>query len=266
MKASGGYEKKFANFLLTEKIEVAIVNAKRVRDFANAMGMNAKNDRIDALMIRHYAQVACTKDKLHTREPQSQAEQRIEPLLRRRNQLVGQRAIEKQHLESAINDDVINSIEKTINYLNAEIKEIESKIKIDIDGDKDLKKSMDRLTEVKGIGEVTAFTLLSQLPELGNVSNKEITALVGLAPYCKDSGNKKGRRIISGGRSLVRSVLYMATLSAIQFNKPIKAFYQRLIASGKPKKLALTACMRKFLVILNSITKKECEWNPEFVK
>ncbi len=101
---------------------------------------------------------------------------------------------------------------------------------------------------------------------MGNVSNKEITALVGLAPYSKDSGNKKGRRIISGGRSLVRSVLYMATLSAVRFNKPIAIFYQRLVASGKPKKLALTACMRKLLVILNSITKKECEWNPEFVK
>lgn len=266
MEASGGYEKKFANFLLAEKIEVAIVNAKRVRDFANAMGMNAKNDRIDALMIRHYAQVAYAKDKLHTREPQSEAEQQIEPLLRRRNQLVGQRAIEKQHLETAINEAVINSIEKNIHYLDAEIKDIESKIKTDINGDKNLKKDMERLLEVKGIGDVAAFTLLSQLPELGTVSNKEITALVGLAPYSKDSGNKKGRRIISGGRSLVRSVLYMTILSAIQFNKPIKAFYQRLVASGKPKKLALTACMRKLLVILNSITKKECDWNPEFVK
>jgi transposase len=266
MEASGGYEKKFANFLLTEKIEVAIINAKRVRDFANAMGMNAKNDRIDALIIRHYAQVAYAKDKLRTREPQSEAEQHIEPLLRRRNQLVGQRAIEKQHLETAINEAVIHSIEKNINYLDTEIKDIESKIKIDIDGDKNLKKEMKRLVDVKGIGDVTAFTLLSQLPELGNVSNKEITALVGLAPYSKDSGNKKGRRIISGGRSLVRSVLYMATLSAIQFNEPIKAFYQRLVASGKPKKLALTACMRKLLVILNSITKKECDWNPEIVK
>lgn len=266
MEASGGYEKKFANFLLTQKIEVAIVNAKRVRDFANAMGINAKNDRIDALMIRHYAQVAYTKDKLRTREPQSEAEQHIEPLLRRRNQLVSQRAIEKQHLETAINKDVINSIEKNIDYLDSEIKDIESKIKTDIDGDKNLKKNMERLLDVKGIGEVAAFTLLSQLPELGNVSNKEITALVGLAPYSKDSGNKKGRRIISGGRSLVRSVLYMATLSAVRFNKPIAIFYQRLVASGKPKKLALTACMRKLLVILNSITKKECEWNPEFVK
>ncbi len=130
MEASGGYEKKFANFLLTQKIEVAIVNAKRVRDFANAMGINAKNDRIDALMIRHYAQVAYTKDKLRTREPQSEAEQHIEPLLRRRNQLVSQRAIEKQHLETAINKDVISSIEKNINYLDSEIKDIESKIKI----------------------------------------------------------------------------------------------------------------------------------------
>ena len=266
MEASGGYERRFADFLIREKIQFAIINAKRVRNFAQAMGQLAKTDKIDAKIIRQYAQIAYTNDSLHVRNPKTELEQSLESLLRRRNQLVQQRSIEKQHLETAIHSDVISSIEQNIDHLDNQIKAIETKIKSQIDGDDDLKKNMDRLIEVEGIGEITAFTLISQLPELGQLSNKEIAALIGLAPYCKESGNKIGRRIISGGRLLVRNTLYMATLSAVRFNKKIKTFYQRLVASGKPKKLALTACMRKLLVILNSITKKECDWNPEFVK
>ena len=123
---------------------------------------------------------------------------------------------------------------------------------------------MERLLGVKGIGEVSALVLITQLPELGKLSNKEIAALVGVVPYCKDSGKKTGQRCIFGGRAIVRSTLYMATLSAVRFNKPIKVFYDRLIANGKRKKVALTACMRKLVVILNSITKKETEWDPDF--
>ncbi len=266
MEASGGYEKSFAEFLLNEKIAVAVIHAKRVRDFAKSMGIYAKNDRIDAIMILQYAQIAYAKGNLHTLELRSEAGQAISPLSRRRSQLVNQRAIEKQHLESATNAEVISSIEKVIAYLDTEITDIENKIAAKINADNDLKKNKDRLFEVNGIGEVTASAIIAELPELGQVSNKEIAAIVGVAPYAKDSGNKSGQRVVSGGRALVRSILYMATLSAIRFNKPIKAFYERLLAKGKPKKLALVACMRKLLIILNSITKKECDWNPDFVK
>jgi transposase len=137
---------------------------------------------------------------------------------------------------------------------------LECKIKADSDNDDGLKKKLHNLQTIKGIGGTSAITLLAQLPELGKVSNKEIAALAGLAPYSKDSGKKTGRRVIFGGRALVRATLYMAVLSAVRFNKPIKAFYQRLITSGKPQKVALTACMRKLLVILNAMTKNGSQW------
>lgn len=266
MEATGGYEKAFVSFLLTQQINVAVVNAKRVRDFANAMGEYAKNDSIDAQMIRQYAESAHQRNRLQLREPRSVVEERLNALLKRRQQVVGQRAIEKQHLESAGNKDAVRSIKRIIKLLDAEVDKIEALIQQDIDNDEGLKEKMSRLTAVKGIGDVAGFALISQLPELGKVSNKEIAALAGLAPYSKDSGKKSGQRVIFGGRSLVRSVLYMAALSAVRFNKPIKAFYERLIANGKCKKVALTACMRKLLVVLNSISKKEADWNPDFVK
>lgn len=264
MEATGGYEKAFTSFLLTHEIKVAVVNAKRVRDYANGMGAYAKNDRIDAKMIHEYAEAAHAKNRLKLREPRAVVEQRIEALLKRRHQLVEQRAIEKQHLEAACNKDAVRSIKRTIKYLSGEIDKVEAKIKQDIDNDDGLKEKMERLLGVKGIGEVSALALISQLPELGKLSNKKIAALAGVVPYNKDSGNKIGLRHIFGGRAIVRSTLYMATLSAVRFNKAIKIFYERLLANGKPKKVALTACMRKLLVILNSITKKEIEWDPDF--
>jgi transposase len=197
MEATGGYEKPLVSFLLTENIKVAVVNAKRVRDFANAMGAYAKNDRIDAHMIRYYAETAYPKGRLPLREPRSEVK-------------------------------------------------------------------VARLLTVNGIGIVNAMTLMSLLPELGNVSNKEIATLVGVAPYSKDSGKKTGKRTIFGGRALIRSTLYMAILSAKRHNKPINTFCQRLIASDKPLKVAFTACMRKLLVTLNSIVKHQSTWNPDF--
>jgi transposase len=265
MEATGGYEKRFVSFLLSKKIKVAVVNAKRVRDFANAMGAYAKNDTIDAQMIRQYAQVSYQRGRLTLREPRSVVEQRLDAMLKRRHQLVSQCAIEKQHLESAYDKQSVRSIKRMIKQFESEIQKVEALIQEDIDNDTGLQEKMKRLSAAKGIGTITAFTLVSQLPELGKVSNKEIAALVGLAPYSKDSGKKTGRRVISGGRSLVRSALYMVMLSAVRFNKPINAFYERLIASGKCKKVAITACMRKLLVILNSITKKQVDWNPDYL-
>jgi transposase len=264
MEATGGYEKAFVSFLLAKEIKVAVVNAKRVRDFAKSMGAYAKSDRIDADMIRYYAQTVYAKGRLQLREPRSVVEQRIEALLKRRHQLVEQKTIEQQHLESAGDKVAVRSIKRIIKLLDGEIAGIEAKMISDINDDEELKQKMNRLLTVKGIGMVSAVTLISLLPELGNVSNKEIAALVGVAPFSKDSGKKNGKRTIFGGRALIRSTLYMAILSAIRFNKPIKIFYQRLIANGKLKKVALTACMRKLLVILNSISKQQSEWNPDF--
>lgn len=266
MEATGGYERKLVAFLQALEIAVAVVNPKRVRDYAKSMGAYAKNDRIDAHMIRHYAQTALGRNRLQLRGSISEVAQRRESLLRRRNQLVGQRAVEKQHLESATDKDSVKSIKRILKQLDKEIEKIETLIKTDIEADDRLKKSMEQLIQVPGVGEVTVLTLLTQLPELGKLSNKEIAALVGLAPYARDSGKKTGRRTIFGGRQQIRSTLYMAALSAIRFNKPIKTFYQRLLTQGKLKKVALVACMRKLLTILNSMAKTGSEWNPDFAK
>lgn len=247
MEATGGYERKLVAFLQAREIAVAVVNPKRVRDYAKSMGAYAKNDHIDAHMIRHYAQTAFGKNRLQLRESISEAAQRRESLLRRRNPLVGQRAVEKQHLESATDKDSVKSIKRILKQLDKEIEKIETLIKTDIEADDRLKKSMEQLIQVPGVGEVTVLTLLTQrsgVPELGKLSNKEIAALVGLAPYARDSGKKTGRRTIFGGRQQIRSTLYMAALSAIRFNKPIRTFYQRLLTQGKLKKVALVACMR----------------------
>lgn len=266
MEASGGYEKALVNFLLEKDIAVAVINAKRVRDYAKAMGMYAKTDRIDALMIREYAEMAYAKGKLQLREARSNVQLHLEALLRRRHQLVEQRKVETQHLNGVADNDVIRSIKRNIKNIGREIETIEAKINKYLDNDDGLKKTVTRLNGVKGIGNISALMLVSQLPELGQVSNKEIVALVGLAPFCNDSGQKNGRRAIFGGRGLVRSTLYMATLAATRYNAAIRAFYQRLLAKGKLKKVALTACMRKLLCILNSITKKEVEWEQDFAK
>ena len=262
MEATGGYERKLLNFLLSKGIAVSVVNAKRVRDYAKAIGQHAKNDRIDAHVIRQYAEMAQPKLCVQRTDPALQ----LDALIKRRDQLVKQRTAEKHHLEAAIHPDPIRSIKKFIKVFDKEIERIETKMKKLIETDKNLKKQMKQLTQVTGIGDITAATLLALLPELGQLSNKQISALVGVAPFCKDSGMVKGHRVIWGGRALIRSTLYMATLSAVHHNKPIKTFYLRLVANGKLKKVALVACMRKLLTILNSMTKNNTEWNPDFAK
>jgi transposase len=157
-------------------------------------------------------------------------------------------------------------LKKFIKAFDKEIERIEVNIKKLIETDNALQDLRKQLTQVDGIGEVTISVLMAQLPELGQLSNKQISALVGVAPFCKDSGTMKGRRVVWGGRASIRSVLYMATLSAIRYNKPIKTFYQRLVANGKLKKVALVACMRKLLIILNAMVKNGSEWNPDYVK
>jgi transposase len=264
MEATGGYEKALVNFLQAQELAVAVVNPKRVRDYAHSMGAYAKNDRIDARMIRDYAQSAHGKGRLALRAPRSQAAQKQEALLRRRNQLVGQRASEKQHLEAAHDPDAVRSIQRIIKLLDKEIERIEAQLKDALEKDPGLAKLKAKLIRVEGIGEITVLALITQLPELGLLNNKEIAALVGLAPYCQDSSQRTGRRQVFGGRGLIRSVLYMATLSAVRCNKPIKAFYRRLLAQGKPKKVALVACMRKLLTLLNTLVKNDREWDPNY--
>lgn len=262
MEATGGYERPFADFLQSKSIAVAIVNAKRVRDYAKAIGQLAKNDRIDAQVIQRYAKMV----RPDAHQPRTEHAIKLDALTKRREQLVKQRAIEKQHLEATRDTDAIRSIKQMMTHLDKVIKLIEVKIQSGIQADSILKRQQSRLLEVKGIGEVVATTLVTQLPELGTLSHKQLSALVGVAPFCRDSGSMRGKRVIWGGRAMVRSALYMAVLSAVQYNPPIKAFYQRLLANGKLKKVALVACMRKLLTVLNAMLKNDTPWNPELVK
>jgi transposase len=232
MEATGGYEKPLADFLQGQGVAVSIVNAKRVRDYAKALGLLAKNDVIDAKVIRMFADAVNPK-LLPT---VSDAQQALDAQVHRRDQLVKQRAMEKQHLETVGNKEAIRSIKRTIAFLDKEIARIEKTIKALIKTDPALTEKVDRLSGVKGIGDITALTLIADLPELGQLTNKEISALVGVAPFCRDSGAQKGKRTIWGGRIQVRSILYMAALSAVQYNPPLKAFYDRLLVKGKLKR------------------------------
>jgi transposase len=262
MEATGGYEKPLAHFLQSQGIAVSIVNAKRVRDYAKALGLLAKNDVIDAKVIRLFADAVNPK----LLPMASDTQQALDALVHRREQLVKQRVMEKQHLETVGNKEAIRSIKRNINFLDKEIERIEKAIKALINADSTLTEKVDRLSTIKGIGDITALTLIADLPELGQLTNKEISALVGVAPFCRDSGTQKGKRTTWGGRTQVRSILYMAVLSAVQYNPPLKAFYNRLLMKGKTKKVALVACMRKLLTVANSMLRNNTEWNPNHGK
>jgi transposase len=260
MEATGGYEGKLANFLLKKNIAVSIINPKRVRDYAKAMGKLAKNDRIDAHAIRDFANIA-NPVLLNKKSPQ---EQKLRNLIKRRRQLLKHQTTEKLYFETTSEKEALNSIQKILNHLEKQIESMDSEIQSLMDTDKDYCKKKEMLVEVEGLGSQSVATLLANLPELGTLNNKQIGSLVGVAPFCNDSGERKGKKMVWGGRKQIRTALYMPMLCAIQYNKPIKAFYDRLIKKGKIRKVAVIACMRKLLTILNSMLKNNTRWDPDF--
>lgn len=260
MEATGGYEQRFAEYLLKQGLHVSIVNAARVREYAKSMGILAKTDNIDAGVVRQYANTA----RPQPMSPRRSAEKKLLALTNRRKQLVKWQTMEKQHLETTTDKDMLQHIKKSLQSQEKAIAAIDEKVARLIENDDEYKTRKGRLTGIDGIGDTTAAVLLCQLPELGQLNNKQISALLGVAPFNKDSGNIKGKRVIRGGRSAIRSALYMPMLNAIQHNKPIKAFYQRLIARGKLKKVAVIACMRKLIVFANSMLRNNIDWNPNF--
>lgn len=256
MEASGGYEKGFLNACHVERIMVAIVNAKRVRDYAKAIGIHAKTDKIDAQVISRFGQG--TQPREHR-----QAEvilDELKGLLIRRHQLIDLIKLEKQHQESASStqSDFIDSV---LTHLEKQLDTIDELLKESILSNNTLAKKYELMLSAKGVGPVTAITLLCDLPELGEVNNKEIAALAGVAPFNYESGNKKGKRSTWGGRKRIRTALYMAILSAKQHNPAVKAFFDNLINRGKQKQVAMVACIRKLLIILNAMLKKQVAWN-----
>lgn len=254
MEATGGYEKSLAAELCAAGLnKVHISNPRFIRDFARSTGKLAKTDKIDADMIARFAQVF----NLQPETMPSQAEEQLKALVSRRHQLIKIRAAENNRLEKASTPYVISSLKKIIKLLDSEIKEIDRIIEQTIRQNPAWSAKEESLRQVKGVGPATACQLLASLPELGKLNRRQIASLAGLAPINRDSGQFRGIRMICGGRSAVRKALYMATLSATIYNPTIRKFYNRLLDKGKPKKLALTACMRKLLIILNTILKND---------
>jgi len=249
MEATGGYEIAVAAELGLAGLAVAIVNPGQVRDFAKGIGKLAKTDALDAYVLARFAAtVRPAPQPLSTEE-----EKQLKELVTRRRQLVDLRASEKNRIHRARSTRVRQSIQTVIAALDREIQDIENNIDDFIKRSPLWREKEDLLRSFKGIGATTAMTFVAKLPELGEVGRQQIARLVGIAPLNKDSGRMRGKRMITGGRGDVRSALYMVAICAVRFNPVIRPFYQRLIEGGKPFKVAIVACMRKILVILNAM-------------
>ena len=258
MEATGGYEARLAPSLATIGLPVAVVNPRQVRDFARALGILAKTDAIDAQVLALFAE----KVQPECRPLPTDDEQVLKELLSRRRQLVDMRTAESNRRQHIVSQQVYESITTLIESINHQLddieREIDNRIKIS-----PIWRAKDKLLQsVPGIGKTTASMLIVALPELGTLNRRQIASLVGLAPMNRDSGTFRGRCKITGGRASIRAGLYMPILSAVRCNPKIKPFYDRLISAGKLEKVALTACMRKQLTILNAIVRENQPWYP----
>jgi len=249
VESTGGYERDVLCRLLEMSLPVALVNPRPVRDFARAMGLLAKTDRIDASVLARFA--AQLKPREH--RPTAAETQELRELVVRRRQLVAQLVAQRNQLEHVRLGTVRQSIERTIAHLRSEVAAIEASIDERVSADLTLRARYEALLTVRGVGPATARVLVTELPELGQLNRRSIASLVGVAPFNHDSGKHRGQRRIRGGRRTVCCALYMATLVASRYNPVITAHYQHLRSAGKPKKLALVACMRKLLIHLNAI-------------
>ena len=258
MEASGGYERLPAIALDAARLPVAVVNARHVREFAKSQGKLAKTDRLDAASAAHFGEVSNIKPR-----PLPTAEAReLEALVTRRRQLIQMRTAEQQRRPQAP-PFLRRSIDRIIAVFNQELTDIDADLERRLRASPLWREREELLRTVPGVGPALTFTLLAELPELGTCSNKEIASLVGLAPIARDSGRFRGARVCWGGQASVRAALYMPTLSALRSNPVIKEFYARLVAAGKPGKVALTACMHKLLTILNAMLRHGAPWDPQ---
>jgi transposase len=260
VEASGGLEQPLVRELDQANLPVAVVNPTRVRNFARSAGQLAKTDKLDAEIIAQFAQAMRPK----VRPLRTMQQEHLGALVTRRRQVVDAITAEKNRKATA-HPALQEQIQRHIDWLEEELKELDNEIDQLIQQSDEWREKAAILSSVPGVGPVTVSTLVAKLPELGSRNRQQIAALVGVAPVNKDSGKKRGKRRVFGGRASVRRVLYMATLAATKFNPIIRAFYERLLANGKEKKVALTACMRKLLVILNSMIRHKKLWCASLV-
>lgn len=261
LEPTGGFELAIVQALVVADLPVVVVNARQMRQFAQAVGRLAKTDRIDADVIAHFAEAI----QPQIRELPGEDQRQLEALITRRRQLVDMRSSELKRKQTA--PKVIHpNIEAVIAFLSAQIDDVDGDLNKLIRSSPAWREADDLLQSVPGVGPVLAATLTALVPELGRLNRKQIAALVGVAPLNNDSGARTGKRTTWGGRSAVRSVLFMATLTARNVNPAIKAFYTRLIASGKPKMVAIVAAMRKLLTTLNAMIRSGQRWNPNLLE
>jgi transposase len=260
LEASGGYERGLVCALQAAQIQVARVNPRQARDFAKSMGTLAKTDRIDARSLRDLADVLARHEKRAKFITAAHDEQRerLVAMMTRRRQLLDMHVAESQRLEHA-DARAARSIRAVVKTLDKQLKDIDA----DIDGHlkEHFKPQRELLESIKGVGPVTTLALVAMLPELGKLQRRPICKLASVAPLADDSGKRSGKRHIWGGRAPVRAALYMATLSAMRYNPAIKATYERLLVAGKPKKVAMVACMRKLLIIVNAVMRDGVRWD-----
>lgn len=256
-EASGGYERAVVAALLAAQLPVAVVNPRQVRDFAKATGQLAKTDRLDAQVLAHFAAVLQP-----TPRPVPDAlTQHLDGLVTRRRQLVAILTAERLRLAQA-SSDLRPRIHAHIRWLEHDLATLDDDLDHLIQQSPVWRINEALLRSIPGIGPVIARTLLAELPELGTLNRKQIAALAGVAPFSRESGTWRGRQMIAGGRASVRAALYMGAVVAMRYNLAIRTFYERLVGSGKPKKLALTACMRKLLLICHAVLRQQVAWSP----
>ena len=256
MEESGRYEDAVFRALYAAGLPVCREPSLGLYHYRRSGRERAKSDPIDAEAIAHYGQ--SYHDRIQLKAPSSDSQERLRQLVNRRDELVKMQSSEKNRLKApAILEEIKKDCEWLIEMLSSSIQRIDWAIQEEIDSQETLKAKRERLKTAAGVGELTAGALLAWLPELGEISHGQISALVGVAPYHRESGQWKGKRQISGGRTPLRCLLYMSTLSAIRHNEKIKAFYKHLLEKGKPKKVAIVACMRKLLRILNAMLRKQ---------
>jgi len=260
IEATGGLEIRIATELASKGLQVAVINPRQARDFAKATGRLAKTDQVDAAMLAAFAK-AIRPQARPLRDEDTCA---LNDMVSRRRQLIDMRVQETLRLGTAASKPLQKNLSKHIAWLDKRIAEIDADLTKRLRNSDVWRTKDDLLRGIPGVGAVTTLTVLAKCPELGTLNRREIAALTGVAPLANDSGKHRGKRFIWGGRADVRAVLYMAAVSAIRCNEPIKAFAERLKKAGKPSKVVIVACMRKLLTIMNSMLKNNEPWNPNF--
>lgn len=261
MEATGGLEAAVAAALAAAELPVAIVNPRQARDFAKALGKLAKTDAIDAAVLAHFGEAVRPEPR-----PLPDAQTReLEALVMRRRQLLEMLIAERCRLSACRSSSMRKSLEQHIEWLRKQVKDIDKDITKSVRSSPMWREKDDLLQSVPGVGPVVSSMVLASLPELGTLNRKQIAALVGVAPLNRDSGKMQGKRSVWGGRAPMRAALYMATLVATKRNDTIRAFYQRLLIAGKAKKVALVACMRKLLTMLNAMMRTGSRWRSNEV-